>query len=149
MFTRAAASDYDDWETEHQNPGWGSAKLIPLLKKVLYPPFLRVSFLHSLQAETYQAPGDSRIHGTSGPIKVSYTSDQHNVGTQFLDAAARYDKEREHTADTTDFYSCNAYGVRLSRYLPSDDLLNLSASRDGPCGYFPYLNSFVVLTFNA
>jgi GMC oxidoreductase len=34
MYTRASASDYDDWETEYQNPGWGSKDLIPLLKRV-------------------------------------------------------------------------------------------------------------------
>lgn len=35
MYTRAAASDYDDWETIYGNSGWGSKDLIPLLKKVL------------------------------------------------------------------------------------------------------------------
>ena len=34
MYTRAAASDYDDWENTFKNPGWGSAHLIPLLQKV-------------------------------------------------------------------------------------------------------------------
>ena len=34
MYTRPAASDYDDWETVYKNPGWGSKHLIPLLKKV-------------------------------------------------------------------------------------------------------------------
>lgn len=34
MYTRAAASDYDDWENKFKNPGWGSKDLIPLLKKV-------------------------------------------------------------------------------------------------------------------
>ena len=34
MYTRASASDYDDWNTVHENPGWGSEDLIPLLKKV-------------------------------------------------------------------------------------------------------------------
>ena len=34
MYTRAAASDYDEWETKYGNPGWGSKDLIPLLKKV-------------------------------------------------------------------------------------------------------------------
>ena len=34
MYTRASASDYDDWKTVHENPGWGSNELIPLLKKV-------------------------------------------------------------------------------------------------------------------
>ena len=34
MYTRGAASDYDDWETEHENPGWGYENLLPLFKKV-------------------------------------------------------------------------------------------------------------------
>lgn len=36
MYTRAAASDYDDWETVYGNPGWGSKDLLPLLKKVSF-----------------------------------------------------------------------------------------------------------------
>lgn len=36
MYTRASAVDYDDWETIHGNPGWGSKDLIPLLQKVNY-----------------------------------------------------------------------------------------------------------------
>jgi alcohol oxidase len=34
MYTRASASDYDDWETAYENPGWGSNDLIPLLRRV-------------------------------------------------------------------------------------------------------------------
>ena len=34
MYTRASASDYDDWKTVYENPGWGSNDLIPLLRKV-------------------------------------------------------------------------------------------------------------------
>lgn len=34
MYTRAAASDYDDWERVYGNKGWGSKDLIPFLKKV-------------------------------------------------------------------------------------------------------------------
>lgn len=34
LYTRASASDYDDWETKYSNPGWGSKELIPLLEKV-------------------------------------------------------------------------------------------------------------------
>ena len=37
MYTRAAASDYDDWESVYDNPGWGSKDLIPLIKKVCRP----------------------------------------------------------------------------------------------------------------
>ena len=38
MYTRASASDYDDWEKVYENPGWGSNDLIPLLRKVFSPP---------------------------------------------------------------------------------------------------------------
>ena len=34
MYTRASPSDYDEWEKEYKNPGWGSKDIIPLLKKV-------------------------------------------------------------------------------------------------------------------
>ena len=37
FYTRAAASDYDDWENVYGNKGWGSKHLIPLLKKVRTP----------------------------------------------------------------------------------------------------------------
>jgi alcohol oxidase len=34
MYNRAVASDFDDWEQVHKNPGWGAKDIIPLLKKV-------------------------------------------------------------------------------------------------------------------
>jgi alcohol oxidase len=34
MYTRASASDYDDWATVYNNPGWSAKDLIPLLEKV-------------------------------------------------------------------------------------------------------------------
>ena len=34
VYTRASASDYDGWERDHGNPGWGSETLVPLLKEV-------------------------------------------------------------------------------------------------------------------
>lgn len=34
MYTRASASDYDTWSRVYKNPGWASADLLPLLKKV-------------------------------------------------------------------------------------------------------------------
>ncbi|KAI0089827.1 hypothetical protein BDY19DRAFT_992786 [Irpex rosettiformis] len=35
MYTRASPSDYDEWEKEFKNPGWGAKDIIPLLKKAL------------------------------------------------------------------------------------------------------------------
>ncbi|KAF7340007.1 GMC oxidoreductase [Mycena venus] len=94
MYTRAAASDYDDWETVYGNSGWGSKDLIPLLKKT----------------ETYQVkPGES-THGYSGPLKVSYGGAFTNIGQQFLDVAARYDTARGTTNDPNGLFSCNEYG---------------------------------------
>ncbi|TFK36632.1 GMC oxidoreductase-domain-containing protein [Crucibulum laeve] len=100
VYTRAAASDYDDWETTYGNKGWGSKELIPLSKK----------------AETYQAEVFNDTHGSSGPIKVSMATSQFNVGEQFLEVAAAYDKDRKTTKDINAFFSCNEYG-RWARYI--------------------------------
>ncbi|KAF9036276.1 alcohol oxidase-like protein [Panaeolus papilionaceus] len=102
-YTRASASDYDDWETIHGNKGWGSDYLIPLLRK----------------AETYQDKGISELHGSRGPIKVSFASDLNQVGKDFLDAASRYDNARELTEDVNAFYECNKYG-KWARYIDKD-----------------------------
>jgi len=98
MYTRAAASDYDDWATVYNNPGWGSKELIPLLQK----------------AETFD--GKTLYHGQSGPIKVSYREDASNVAEDFLDVARKFDKKRESTDDVNGFFSCDAYG-RWPQYI--------------------------------
>ena len=55
MYTRASASDYDDFQAK----GWKTEELIPLMKK----------------HETYQRSCLNRdIHGFEGPIKVSCKS---------------------------------------------------------------------------
>ncbi|KAJ3915703.1 GMC oxidoreductase-domain-containing protein [Lentinula edodes] len=101
IYTRAAASDYDDWE-KLGNSGWGSNSLIPLARKV----------------ETYQVPSDSpSAHGSTGPIKVSHGGHDTNIGKEFL-TAAQYDKDRKSSpsADINDFQTTNVYGV----YIDSD-----------------------------
>ncbi|KAF8813022.1 alcohol oxidase [Phlegmacium glaucopus] len=100
FYTRAAASDYDDWENVYGNKGWSSEHLIPLLKK----------------AETYQAVSTNSTHGTSGPIKVSFAQEPLNIAKAFLSTAEKYDKHRGPTDDTNAFFSCNGYG-RWGRYI--------------------------------
>ncbi|KAF8655059.1 hypothetical protein AX16_003260 [Volvariella volvacea WC 439] len=94
MYTRAAASDYDDWETEFGNEGWHSKHLVPLLQKT----------------ETYQIAPNQPTHGYNGPLKVSYGGAYTNVGSQFLDTALKYDKERGPIDDINGLYKCNGYG---------------------------------------
>ncbi|KAF8813030.1 alcohol oxidase [Phlegmacium glaucopus] len=100
FYTRAAASDYDDWENVYGNKGWSSEHLIPLLKK----------------AETYQAVSTNSTHGTSGPIKVSFAQDPLNISNDFLSTAEKFDKHRGRLDDTNAFFSCNGYG-RWARYI--------------------------------
>ncbi|SJL09655.1 related to alcohol oxidase [Armillaria ostoyae] len=94
MYTRAAASDFDDWERLYGNPGWGSSDLIPLARKV----------------ENY--PGDtlSETHGTGGPIDISTGNIAGDFGNQYLAVAAKYDSDRGFIDDPNDFKSCNGYG---------------------------------------
>ncbi|KAG7876181.1 hypothetical protein KL938_004571 [Ogataea parapolymorpha] len=68
MYTRASASDYDDWESE----GWSTDELLPLIKKI----------------ETYQRPCNNRdLHGFDGPIKVSFGNYTYPTCQDFLRAA--------------------------------------------------------------
>ncbi|KAE9398123.1 alcohol oxidase [Gymnopus androsaceus JB14] len=93
MYTRASASDYDDWE-KLENPGWGSKDLIPLARKV----------------ETFQVEeGSPRTHGTEGPIKVSHGGCDTNIGREFLQAGTTWDKGRTSGSDTNDFRTINQY----------------------------------------
>ncbi|KAF8840047.1 alcohol oxidase [Paxillus ammoniavirescens] len=93
MYTRASASDYDDWETVYQNPGWGSKDLIPLLQKT----------------ETYQVKENEPTHGYSGPLKVSYGGQFTEVGVQALGVAAKYDPGRKIADDSNDLSTCDVY----------------------------------------
>lgn len=90
MYTRACASDYDDWNA----PGWSAEELLPLLKKT----------------ETYQEAPDQPTHGYDGPLKVSHGGHFTNVAQQFLDVAAKYDTERGAIDDLNALYECDGYG---------------------------------------
>ncbi|KAJ8482000.1 hypothetical protein ONZ51_g5643 [Trametes cubensis] len=95
MYTRAAASDYDDWANVYGNRGWSSDDLLPLLRK----------------CETYEIePGKGKTHGSFGPLKVSYGGFFTEIGKEFLDVATRYDKRRGQTDDVNGLYECNKYG---------------------------------------
>jgi alcohol oxidase len=98
MYTRAMASDYNDWATVHGNAGWSHKDLLPLLRKT----------------ETYQVGDGKPAHGYSGPLKVSHGGAYTNVGREFLEVAAAYDKERGSTDDINSTFgptSINKYGV--------------------------------------
>ena len=55
MYTRASASDYDDWEKVHENPGWGSNDLIPLLRKV-FTPYIVLALLYTYSVRLSPVP---------------------------------------------------------------------------------------------
>ncbi|KAJ3987018.1 GMC oxidoreductase-domain-containing protein [Lentinula detonsa] len=116
MYTRASASDYDDWETQFKNPGWGSQYLLPLLRKT----------------ETYQAQPNQPTHGYSGPLKVSWGGHVTNVANQFLEVAAATDHNRTHTEDANDFYECNKYG-KWPKWIDGE-----TGKRSDPAHYYIY-----------
>ncbi|KAH7926097.1 alcohol oxidase [Leucogyrophana mollusca] len=96
MYTRAAASDYDEWETIHGNVGWGSQDLLPLLKK----------------SETFQIRPNEPTHGYAGPLKVSWGGAYTNVGKQFLEVASQFDIERESADDVNGLWIDGETGRR-------------------------------------
>ncbi|KDQ62486.1 alcohol oxidase [Jaapia argillacea MUCL 33604] len=102
MYTRAAASDYDDWETVYGNEGWSSKELIPLLKKT----------------ETYQVKEGEETHGYSGPLKVSYGGAYTNIGKEYLGVAEQYDKTRSSLTDPNGLFDINGYG-RWQKWIDS------------------------------
>ncbi|KAJ8508104.1 hypothetical protein ONZ45_g9584 [Pleurotus djamor] len=88
VYTRPSASDYDDWEVEFNNPGWGSKQIIPLLKDL----------------EKFEVDPNAPSHGSSGPLRVSYgTSGFNDAARQFLDIAPKYEKRRPLGSDANAF----------------------------------------------
>lgn len=136
MYTRASASDYDDWKTVYENPGWGSDDLIPLLRKVgcawlrrrIFSTHVTVIFA-PMQTETYQVSGgEGPTHGTDGPLNVSPPAAD-ELGEQFLQVARALDPARAREpsdADTNDLSTINVYTVGI--------LIN-------PYSYFPDASS--------
>ncbi|KAF4613896.1 hypothetical protein D9613_007491 [Agrocybe pediades] len=101
MYMRPAPSDYDDWETNHGNKGWGSKELIPLLKK----------------AETYQPNPHHPSHGYSGPLKISFASGHRNVGEELIEVGTAIDKSQSRAPDLNAFDST---GSTTGRYIDSN-----------------------------
>ncbi|OAX32699.1 alcohol oxidase-like protein [Rhizopogon vinicolor AM-OR11-026] len=88
VYTRAPASDYDDWGVD----GWESRNLIPLMKKL----------------ETYQVHPDRPTHGYNGPIKVSSGGGKLGIFDEFFYVGTTYHK-RSFADDTDDLETCNVY----------------------------------------
>ncbi|KAG1846418.1 GMC oxidoreductase-domain-containing protein [Suillus subalutaceus] len=87
-YTRAPASDYDDWGAN----GWESENLIPLMKKL----------------ETYEVQPDLPTHGYDGPIKVSSGGCKLDICDEFIQVGTTYHK-RQYADDTNDLETCNTY----------------------------------------
>ena len=82
-WNRGGADDYDAWEALG-NPGWGWDGMLPYFMKVKKAADISQSTAKSSQSETYTpVPSaeiaeeysihyDPAVHGTSGPVQVSY-----------------------------------------------------------------------------
>ncbi len=65
------------------------------------------------QTETYQVAPGKATHGYSGPLKVSYGGAFSNIGQEFLEVGAQYDKTRGKLDDPNSLFDINGYGVRF------------------------------------
>ncbi|KAF7358559.1 Alcohol oxidase [Mycena venus] len=125
MYTRASASDWDDFKT----PGWTAKDLLPLMKRL----------------ENYQKPTNNDTHGYDGPIAISnggtitalgsafILSSDTNVYTDFVSSAA-HDFLR--ASDTIGIpFSGTEYSFSVTRFpqaksfpIPLDDIQDLDTS---------------------
>ncbi|KAK8065893.1 alcohol oxidase [Apiospora hydei] len=91
MYTRASASDYDDFQAE----GWKTKDLLPLMKK--HETYQRASHNKSV-APNPLLPHEAKltdrhrdVHGFEGPIKVSFGNYTYPIKDDFLRAAESQD----------------------------------------------------------
>lgn len=85
MYTRASASDYDDWETE----GWSFNDILPLARK--------------METHHLTEGQNPKVHGKEGPLHVSYGGHQSELGKQFIKATEESNYEIPFTQDLQDF----------------------------------------------
>ncbi|KAK0432026.1 GMC oxidoreductase-domain-containing protein [Armillaria borealis] len=104
LYNRPAASDFDDWETDFGNEGWGSKDLIPLLQK----------------AETYEVDPTRKTHGSSGPIKASFgaNTEMMEIAKQFLEIGPKFEKDRPESEEGNNF-SSESLTFAVLRYISS------------------------------
>ncbi len=93
LYSRPVASDFDDWEKEYSNVGWGAKDMIPLLEKVPLLSILPLLLTYS-QAETYEIELGKPTHGSSGPLKVSHGGISLPIGKEFIDIGSKLEKDR-------------------------------------------------------
>ncbi|MCJ1367292.1 hypothetical protein MMC16_006424 [Acarospora aff. strigata] len=80
VWNRGGQDDYDVWETLG-NPGWGWDGMLPYFKKSeTYTPVYSEEI-----ARQYSITYDSVVHGTDGPVQVSYPKYFYNQSRNFFD----------------------------------------------------------------
>jgi hypothetical protein len=114
IYTRAAASDYDDWKNIYGNKAWGYKHLIPLLKK-------KLEFQRTLRM-------------ASQGLKVSFAQDAWNISKSFLSAAEKFDQNRGLLDDTNVFFSCNGHGGKVESSYHIYNILTFVCSFRGGLG---------------
>lgn len=86
MYTRASASDFDDWNTE----GWSFNDILPLARK-----------METFDLTTGENP---KLHGFDGPLQVSKGGHQGNLGREFI-KVAQEDFNIPYAADLQNFHT--------------------------------------------
>ncbi|KAJ7039912.1 GMC oxidoreductase-domain-containing protein [Mycena alexandri] len=105
LYNRPAASDFDAWETDFGNAGWSSKDLIPLLQK----------------AETYEIDPKKSTHGSDGPLKVSFGSEVSQLGKEFVEIGAKFEKNRPESdeGNALDVESINKFFI-MPKWISKD-----------------------------
>ncbi|KAG1894459.1 GMC oxidoreductase-domain-containing protein [Suillus fuscotomentosus] len=97
VYTRAPASDYDDWGVD----GWESENLIPLTKKL----------------ETYEVQPDRPTHRYDGPIKVSSGGCKLGISDEFIQVGTTYHKRHHGGREFLHSYTIANSWLTYTRYI--------------------------------
>jgi len=102
VMTRGARADYDAWQALG-NPGWGWQDMLPYFKKASAGATTARSDTDNPQSEKFSVDvslersralhidPDHSVHGTSGPLEVTYPRFLYNQSSKFSNSSLQPD----------------------------------------------------------
>ncbi|KAH6681772.1 hypothetical protein B0J14DRAFT_530502 [Halenospora varia] len=88
MYNRGQALDYDDWDALVPNSGWSFTTLLPYFRK--HETFNDPTTYTSKSNLPLKTLYDAKFHGSSGPIKTSFSTWRLQIEEDWISAASSF-----------------------------------------------------------